>query len=172
MYDVNGSTIVAFQDRDLREVFGTLNSKKRKQHHRNYLDKIDKTRLHIMIDSVFIDDPLYQQYMGIVTPHYAKLMRGRIIMDLVKSSLLYMQYPARQSFAYEGLLAVQILLLRNRIYKKMWGLKNSSYTEEIPVKVRIQKKKLQVMAHRLSYVLEMELEKIYLDFLEAVKKDI
>ena len=117
MFDLNGAKIIAFQDKDLREVFGTLSSNNRKQHHRRYLDKIDKVKLYNIIDSVFMDDPLYKQYMRIVTPHYQKLMKGRIIMDLVKSSLLHMQYPQRQSFTYEGLLAVQIFLLRNRIYK-------------------------------------------------------
>ena len=171
MYDTNGSCIVAFQDKDLREVFGTLSSNKRKQHHRRYLDKIDKVKLHDMIDSVFMDDQLYKQYMNVATPHYRQLMRGRILMDLIKSSLLYMQYPQRQSFSYEGLIAVQILFLRNHIYKKVWGLKNAGFIDEEPIKLRLPKKKLFRMAERLANVLELETKKIFPQFMEAIEID-
>jgi len=171
MYDENGSPVSAFQDRDLIEVFGTLGSKKRKQHHRRYLQAGNTDRVYPLIESVFGDDPLFKQYMSIASKKYKKQLLGTIFQDLIRSSLLYMEYPQRQHYTYVGMIQVQIFLLRNRIYKKMWGLKNSKYTDETPVKTRVPKAKLLRMARRLDNILEDDLTKMFPKFMEARKID-
>ena len=168
MYDVNGSPIIGFQDRELQEVFGTLSSKKRKQHHRNYLDKIDKVKLYAVIDFAFITDPTYQQYMDIVTPHYRKLMKGKIIMNFIQSTLLYLQYPQRQHFTLDGLIAVQILFMRKYIYSKMWGLRNSGFTSIDPIKCIVKKKYLIEMSSTIVNVVAIEAERIFPAFINAM----
>ena len=171
MYDSEGCPIIGFQDRDLREVFGTLNSWNRKQHHRNYLDKIDKKRLHLLIDSVFLNDPLYQQFKELSTPHYSKLMRGRMIMNFVQASLLFFQYPQRQHFSYEGLLAVHILFMRRTIFKRLCDLRGLGYHNEEPIAVVFPKQELFSMAKRLANVIEFEVYKIRPAFMKAVDID-
>ena len=171
MYDSNGSPIAAFLPAEMREIFGTLNFKKRKKHHRNYLDKVDKKRIYPLIESVFANDPLFKQYMEIATEKYQKQMIGTITMELIKATLLYYQYPQRQHFNYEGLMKVQVLLLRKMIFAKIYGLHNSGFTDQIPIKINVSKNKLAMMGKRIADILELPVYKLLPAFLAAVEID-
>jgi len=169
MYDKEGALIVAYKDKHLKEVFGTQNSKSRKPHHRKYLRYfIRDTALYSSIQSVFANDELYKQYMRLATPKYQKQMIGRIVQDLVKASLLHFKFGG---CTYESLLSVQVLFLRSRIYKKVYGLKNNGYTDELPIKINVPKQKLERMGQRLADILEPRIKQIYQKFLDAEKAE-
>ncbi len=171
LYDENGSQVVGFSDREIKNIFGTLNSKKRKQHHRLYLDKIDRTKLHSLVDSVFKDDRLYLQYIRLVSPHYQKTMRGLIGMNFIKASLLYFGYPHQQHNSYESMLMLQVLFMRKTIFVKLQGLKHNKYFDEPIVKCGVPKKKLIQMGKRISNSLESEVCNILPAFHKAIKID-
>ena len=171
MYDSEGNPILAFSSSELRERFGTLSSNKRKKHHRRYLEKIDRNKLHIAVDTAFLTDSLFHQYIRLVPKEYAYSMRSKIGLDLVKSTLLFMEHPQRQHFSYEGLLKVQILFLRKYIYTKLWGLKNSGYTDEEPIAVKIRDTSIELTARRLSEAILSIADSVYAKFTEATKID-
>ncbi len=171
MYDESGAQVIGFRDGDMAEVFGTLNSKKRKQHHRIYLQSGDTNRVYPLVESVFSGDPLFDQYMCIATTKYKKQLLGSIYQDLIKSSLLYMGKPNQQHNTYVSMIQVQIFIIRNKIYKKIWGLKNSNYTDQTPVKTRVPYTRLLRMAERLDIILEQDLIKMYPRFIAALEID-
>ncbi len=171
MYDSNGSPIIRFQDRDLREVFGSLSSKGRKQHHRNYLDYLDKKRLIPLIDSVWINDPLYVQHQRLRTEHRCKIMKGKILMNLVRASLLYFQYPQRQSYNYEGLIKAQILIMRTVLFRTVLALRHNGYHDEDVVEIRLSKPVLNMMSQRLANILEQPVFELRPYFLKAIEID-